>query len=121
MRYTVHYMAKVGALPRSFRLKNEVIWALEELAAQWECSQTQAVERAILRAHNGASEPIAAPKPTSSAPATKAEITIFCRHCGQPFAGQKFQPPLCVQCAKDGHGGDPRNCRICQDGGTGAL
>lgn len=44
-------MTKADSKAVSFRLKSAVVWAIEDLAAQWECSQTAAVEKAILRAH----------------------------------------------------------------------
>ena len=44
-------MVKKKAKGTSFRLKQDAAWALADLAKRWECSQTAALERAILEAH----------------------------------------------------------------------
>ena len=47
------YMVKVDSKRLNVRLRRPVAFALEELAEQWGCSQTAALERAILDAHGG--------------------------------------------------------------------
>ena len=38
-----------------------------------------------------------------------------CGHCGRRFAGTKGAS-LCPGCSQDGHRGDVRNCRRCEEG-----
>ncbi len=111
----------------NMRLRDEARFALEELAGQWGCSQTAAFERAVLEAHKrvgSGSEVEVEPRRGGSdaaGPSLRAEIAIICRHCKEPFGGQKFQAPLCGDCKRVGHRGDLHECPVCVDYGTGAL
>jgi hypothetical protein len=113
------------------RLRLPARFALEDLAAQWSCSETAACERAILEAHGRISKipteirDLATPNQVRDSyeviTPIKGEVAIFCRHCGSQFGGQKFQPPICEPCKSGGHVGEPRNCSLCTEKGTGAI
>ncbi len=117
-------MAKVNSVRVNMRLRDEARFALEELAERMGCSQTAVVERAVLEAHkrvSSGSEVEVEPRRGAVAPPLRAEIAIICRHCKEPFGGQKFQAPLCGDCKRVGHRGDLHECPVCVDYGTGAL
>ncbi len=115
-------MVKTNSKRLNIRIRQEVAWQLEALAKTEGISQTEVIERAILGAGSLATRAVETPKGPSIPPVvTRAEIAIVCRHCKEPFGGQKFQAPLCGNCKSAGHRGDLHECPVCVDYGTGAL
>ena len=119
---------KRDSKPVAFRLKTHVVAAIDVLVRRWTVSQTAAVERAILDAAYPTTELLPAAKEAlctapilHQQPQVLAESVIYCKHCGEPFGGQRFQPPLCPNCKATGHLGNPNACGICVNSGTGAL
>lgn len=113
------------------------MWALEDLAQRWNCSQTAAAERAILEAH-GSGVDLSEPLPASGSKTVDmpvspihAELTgaedrvgfpIQCAHCPTGNWGSTKWATICFDCKSAGHTNQPADCPRCgMDYGTGAL
>ena len=121
-------MAKTDSKAVSFRLKSEVIWALEDLVGAWGTTQTGAVEKAILEARKreGGGASTSSQNPStfegSGSESSKSSEEAFegafskhpddipgvqarCVHCGQNFEIVPGAPAtsICRGCRAKGH------------------
>lgn len=44
-----------------------------------------------------------------------------CLHCGENFGSYSRSASICPECKKIGHYGEPRNCDVCGQSGSGGL
>lgn len=129
------------------RLKEETVFAIQELAERWGCSQAEVVERVVSetpvppRAGTVRMPEMVAGQThweigvLGHEPSLRAEPTddprefrvvdnrpknCFCKHCGERFAGAKYAS-ICQGCKSSGHTLTPNECPICMERGTGAI
>lgn len=66
-------MVKTDSKRLNVRLKTAARYALEDLAERWKCSQTAALERAILQAHES---PFSSESQGFESGQSKSELTV---------------------------------------------
>lgn len=123
-----------GSKRINMRLKTTVRFMLEDLSMRWKCTETAAMERAILQAHESPfpgvglahvvplqqqTNEISASIARHQAQSSSVPETPFhprCLHCGENFGAWNRNASLCPDCKEKHHAGDPANCPTCTAG-----